>query len=242
MTRTSQARNTFRRWISTTANVGQTLRFIGCAGLMLAVIFLVTTVQAADDIQVQVFRLGPHAFYVPKAWIGRQVFDVPTDRRSIDSPRPAPIASSELNISPKWARLAQWGPFAIRELPDLIRIYFGTGPRIDPELDENRRWLDRANSMEADPSGFVRIATGFTKPGQRPQWERFIYKGYVNEFGWPLVVMSVNGILDESVVEMKVRSDIIVSYHADRSRFERSKWWDLYRRVLAFLDFLEMPK
>lgn len=106
----------------------------------------------------------------------------------MDKPQKTPIEATTFGLRPQ----NNWKPYSLKEMPEwvILRHVARTGP---PPLDKQRKnWLDLAVSLDPDSDGFVQVATGFTKPGQLPQWEAFLYKGYLNEFGEPLVVISEN--------------------------------------------------
>jgi hypothetical protein len=207
--------------------------------LLLALLILTPPALGADDIQL--FNLGPHAFYVPKAWMGSGAFHALGARSDVSRPQPAPIVAMDLIIFPRYERSAQWDRFALRDLPDFIRISYSAGTRLLIS-EKHRRAIEQAASMEPDQDGFVRIATGFTRPGEPPQWERFVYKDYLNVLGEPLVVESDNDHPFPSVVRITLQSDLRLEYRFDNRKFPREVWWDLYQRVVAFLDYLQVPK
>jgi hypothetical protein len=105
-----------------------------------------------------------------------------------------------------------------------------------------RRTTDQAALLEADATGFVRIPEGFTKPGQPLAFESFIYKGYQNELGEPLLVKSSNEPLYPSTVTINLRPDVRFMCRFENRKFPRSTWWNLYQRVVAFLGYLQMPR
>jgi hypothetical protein len=85
------------------------------------------------------------------------------------------------------------------------------------------------------------VATGFAKPGERPQWERFVYKGYQNGLGDPLVIDSSNTAYP-STVSISLTQDMNILYRFNNKNFPENAWWNLYQRVLAFIDYLQTPK
>jgi hypothetical protein len=197
--------------------------------------------HAAEDVQQT--SLGPHTFYVPKAWVhGGAVIGIAPSRTVLDA-QSAPIEATTLAFRPQ----NDWKPYGLREMPEMVILQYvpRTGP---PPLDKQRKdWLDQAAALDPDGDGFVRVATGFTKPGEPPQWEAFLYKGYLNKFGEPLVVVSDNmdyplGNRAPSTVNITWHDDVGMEYRFDNRKFPRNTWWALYQRVLAFLDYLQMPK
>jgi hypothetical protein len=211
------------------------------AALVLASFFLVVQARAAED-DIQIFNLGPHAvFYVPKSWMQHGSFTAYAPPRTmVDKPQSAPIDARSLSIHLQFTPV-QLGPFERRDLPDFIEIISGVGP--DRGLFEMyQHSMDQAALLQADPTGFVQIATGFTKPGERPVSERYLYKGYQNELGEPLLVEASNDTLYPSTVTINLRPDVRFMYRFEDRKFPRSTWWDLHQRVVAFLGYLEMSK
>jgi hypothetical protein len=198
---------------------------------------------AAEDIQQ--INLGQYAFYFPKAWMkdGLVVaYNRPSGR--VQEPQPNPIEARDLSIRPWWG----WKPYGKAELPDLIRLSHAaprTGrPPLNPEI---KKWIEEAPSLKEDSDGFARVAVGFTKPGEQPAWEKFLYKGYANKLGEPLVVDSNNvetpfGQHYPSSVTISLEDDLDLQYRFENKVFPESAWWPLYQRTLAFIDFLRMPK
>lgn len=213
------------------------------ATIALAVVAQPLVLFAAADIQQ--INLGPHAFYVPKAWMqGGAVTAYAKPSTQIQQPQESPIEATDLAVRPG----EDWRPYNKSDLPGLIRIRYATrtGP---PPLDPiSRQWLDKAASMQPDADGFVRVATGFMAPGRQPQWEAFLYKGYLNKFGQPLIVKSNNIELSpgyripSTVVIGLDDSDLSLQYDFDNKKFDEAAWWNLYRRVLTFLEFLQRPQ
>jgi hypothetical protein len=209
--------------------------------LLFTPLLTILPARAAED--VQVINLGPHTFYVPKSWM--QSYGTFTafahPRTMVDRPQSTPIDASDLAIRPS-AAAGNWGAFDRRDLPDLIGMIYASGAHRDPMLEVHRRWLDDAASQKGDESGFVRVATGFIKPGEPLQWERYVYKGYQSAYGEPLMVVSSNLSLIPSTVNISLYPDISIEYRFSNKKFPRSTWWNLYQRVVAFLDFLQTPK
>ena len=100
--------------------------------------------------------------------------------------------------------------------------------------------------MPADGDGFVRVAVGFANPGEQPQSETYLYKGYKNEFGQPLVVVSNNQNLSSdvrlaSIVTIDPQPGLALIYYFDNRKFPKEAWWSLYQRVLRFIRLLQAP-
>jgi hypothetical protein len=199
-----------------------------------------SSAQAVDDIQR--IHLGPHTFYVPKSWMKPQSFVANAARTMIDRPQPSDIVASTLGIEPRRVP-AYWGPSDRLDGPDLIILDYGTGAGTGrPPLEiERQRWFEQAASLEPDREGFVRVGTGFTKPGEPPQWERFVYKGYRNALGDAFVVDSSNTTYPSSV-GISFAPDMTLRYRFNNEKVPERAWWGLYQHVLAFLDHLQMPK
>jgi hypothetical protein len=212
------------------------------AALVLASFFLAAQVRAAED-DIQIFNLGPHVavFYVPKSWMQHGSFTAYAPPRTmVDKPQSAPIDARSLSIHLQFTP-GQLGPFERRDLPDFIEIISEVGP--DRGLFEMyQHSMDQAAPLQADATGFVRIATGFPKPGERPVWERYLYKGYQNELGEPLLVEASNDTLYPSTVTINLRPDVRFMYRFENRKFPRSTWWDLHQRVIAFLGYLQAAK
>jgi hypothetical protein len=210
------------------------LVFIG--GLALATMAQATASFAADNIQQ--IKLGSHVFYVPKAWMSGGPVMANSSQGSIMEPQPSPVEAANLTFRPSEG----WRPYGSNELPALVSLTYApmTGRSI---LDQRyAKWLDEAVSRSVDNDGFVRVASA---PPLAE--ETFLYKGYLNEFGEPLIVQAHNGDYglgnrSLSIVVIKARADIVLQYRFDNRKFPENTWWDLYKRVIAFLEYLQTPK
>jgi hypothetical protein len=160
----------------------------------------------------------------------------------IDRPQASDIVASDLGIYPRKVP-AYWGLSDRFDNPDLIRLHYGmrVGTGLAPVEIERRSWFDQAASLEADRDGFVRVGTGFTRPGEPPEWERFVFKGYQNPLGDAFVVRSSNTKYP-STVDISIAPDMTLSYGFDNRKAPETTWRSLYQRVLAFLDYLQMPR
>ncbi len=220
--------------------------------LVAAAVFVLIAVcagglRASEDIQQ--IRLGPHVFYLPKIWMrdklpGAGTVTVQKSRRNAtDTAQSGPIDASKLDIWPG----VYWQPYGARDLPRVIEIIYDSSHGRSPLAEREKRRLDQAALREPDADGFVRVKSGFVEPGRPPQWETFLYKGYTNKIGEPLVVHSNNleaprGDRYLSDVNIGTDSDLFLMYHFDNAKFPKSKWWPLYQKVLAFIDFLQARK
>lgn len=151
-----------------------------------------------------------------------------------------PIAATTLDFWPG----VYWEPYGARDLPKIIEINYGPG---SPRAQEEKHWLDAAASQEPNSAGFVRVNAGFSNREETPQTETFLYKGYLNKFGEPLIVDSVNieapnGGRYLSHVTIRIQQDLTLTYHFNNQQFSENTWWPLYQRVLAFLEFLQTPR
>ena len=144
-------------------------------------------VPAADDIQQ--INLGPHSFYIPTAWmqVGAVTVYVPPSG-VVQKPQSGAIDATGFSIRPG----EDWLPYARRELPYLIRVSYVSKDRPAPLSSQIQEWLDESKSLEPDRYGYVRVAAGFSKPSERPQWEEFLYKGFLSKLGEPFLVRSNN--------------------------------------------------
>jgi hypothetical protein len=218
------------------------LSLLLAASIALTMIALASSVRAAEDIQI--INLGPHVFYVPKAWMrGMDVTAYLRPKGMLREPQPTAIDAAELLFSPG----EDWQPYGRRELPDFIRIIYAPrdGP---PPLDaQTKKWIADSASLLPDNYGFVRVAVGFIKPGEGPNWEKFLYKGYLSKFGEPMVVTSDNtelspGYRAPSIVNLTINVDMGIQYRFSNKKFPESTWWDLHQRTLAFVDYLQTRK
>ena len=215
--------------------------------LALAITVQASVLLAADDIQQ--IKLGPHIFYLPKEWM--QGDRTPRAQGMIlaqNPPNPPvkqaqsrPIDATKLDI---WPGVA-WQPYRAADLPKIIEIIYGTMGR-SPRVQQQKRWLDEAATREPDRTGFVRVGVSFANPGV-PYFETFLYKGYLNKVGEPLIVHSNNVESPNSGhylshVTIRIQQDLGLTYHFSNQEFPESSWWALYERVIAFLEFLQTPK
>jgi hypothetical protein len=210
--------------------------FFAMAAMALAITAQAFAAQAADDIQQ--IKLGSHVFYVPKAWMSGGPVMANSSQGSIMEPQPSPVEAANLTFRPT----ESWRPYGSNELPALVSLTYApmTGRSI---LDQRyAKWLDEAVSRSVDNDGFVRVASALPLAE-----ETFLYKGYLNEFGEPLIVQAHNGNYglgnrSLSIVIIKARADIVLQYRFDNRKFPENTWWPLYQRVIAFIDDLQKPK
>jgi hypothetical protein len=163
--------------------------------------------------------------------------------RIIRKPQANPIEAITLGLLPQ----ANWQPYGQRQLPESIDVDL-LRAGVPPPLDQQtRQWLDQSISREPDSDGFVRVSLASSKPGETPTYETFLYKGYLNNLGRPLIIMAENwdyplGNRAPSNVYITMQSDLSVHYRFDNRKFPKNAWWDLYQRVLAFIDYMQTPK
>jgi hypothetical protein len=214
--------------------------------------------HAANEIQL--IRLNNQSFFVPKSWMARHtvIAERATDgggsKGRWSEPQAEPIDATELTFlgpDQNAAILRDWTD----PLPSLILI---SSYRDEPRdfsglLPETKKWLDVAASQPPDADGFVRVWPDFAKPGEQPPDETFVYKGYLNEVGQPLVIFSTNlPLLSNfnapgthqypSDAFIAVKRDLRLRYKFSNERFPENTWWDLYQHTLAFLEYLQKPK
>lgn len=198
---------------------------------------------AADDIQQ--IKLGNLTFYVPKAWTRTGIIVADTKSKVTTSPWPQTIETKRVGFIPR----ADWQPYGSDELPGFIDISYGAGfPSGNVPLDTvTKQWLDIEASRPADSNGFVRVVASAAKEGETPRYEVFVYKGYRNALGQPLIIKAENwdyplGNRAPSNVTIRAQPHLSLSYRFDDRKFPESTWWPLYQRTLAFLDYLQKPK
>lgn len=202
--------------------------------------------HAEDDIQL--ITLHSHSFFIPKRWMAGAGVGAGGTKGPWWKPQAEPIDATELHfINPdrNSALQEQWAD----PLPSLIAVSsYADMPRDLAFLrPETKEWLEVAASQPADAYGFVRVWAGFSKPGQPPQSEKFLYKGYLNNVGQPLIVISDNietPFADHypSSVFIPIERDLMLRYLFSNKKFPERTWWDLYQHTLAFVDYLQRPK
>jgi hypothetical protein len=207
-------------------------------------------VSAADE--VQQIKVGAETLYVPKSWIGfDSVFGAGTAGGSeIKLPQSGTVEVAQMAMRPnaQWQSYRPWQSLSLGSLPTFIRIGYGValpalvGKAKEKTADRYKQLFKKVETLTPDKYGFVRIATGFANPGEPPQWERFLYKGYQDQFGEPLIVDSSNVKGVHSVVGLHAQLDLSVTYFFEKEEFPESTWWDLYKRVRVFLDYLQKLK
>ena len=218
------------------------LSLLVAAAVALTMMAQASSVRAADDIQI--INLGPHAFYVPKAWMqGMAVTASLRPKGRVRQPQSTAIDAAELLFSPG----EDWRPYGRRELPDFIHIIYARRARPPPLDAQTKQWIADSASLPPDSYGFVRVAAGYIKPGERPNWEMFLYKGFLDKFGEPTVVTSDNtelspGYRAPSIVNVTISVDMSIQYRFSNKNFPESTWWDLHQRTLAFVDYLQTQK
>ena len=224
------------------ASARNVLSLLVAAAVALTMIAQASNVRAADDIQI--INLGPHVFYVPKTWMqGIAVTAYLRPKGMVQQPQPTAIDTTELSLRPG----EDWQPYGRRELPDLIRIGYVPRKGPPPLNAQAKKWIAELASLPPDNYGFVRVAVGFIKPGEGPQWEAFLYKGFLNKFSEPMVVISnstelSNGYRAPSIVNVTISVDMGIQYSFDNRKFPESTWWDLHQRTLTFVDYLQTRK
>lgn len=223
------------------SRVRQSIACLAIAGaLAFATLAYASILLAADEIQQ--IKVGAEIIYVPKTWIGfDSVFAGAPSGAEIKIPQPGIVEVAQLTMRPN----PRWQPFTLAGLPTFIII--GYSPAATPESankssEEYKQMLEHAESLTPDHYGFVRIATGFAKPGEPPTWERFLYKGYRNEYGEALIVNSSNLKGVHSTAGFRASRDMRVQYLFSSDQFSESSWFDLHKRVMAFVDYLQTPK
>jgi hypothetical protein len=207
----------------------------------------------ADD-GAQQINLGTQTFYVPKSWMlgmrntppkGGIVSAYRPPNLTIDKAQLAPINATEIAIQPgeHWQK-----PYDLDELPQFIIINYVQRDRPPSSDEQTKHWINQANSQKADADGFVRVTPIAFASDHPPALEAFLYKGYLNKFGEPLVIHSNN--IDapggqrylSSVYGISLQTDMWVRYDFDNSKFPKNTWWDLYQRVLGLINFLQTPR
>jgi hypothetical protein len=218
------------------------LSLLIAAAVALTMMAQASNVRAADDIQV--INLGPHVFYVPKAWMqGMAVTASLRPKGTVRQPQSTAIDAAELVFSPG----EDWQPYGRRELPDFIRIIHAPWER-PPPLDAHiKKLIADSATLAPDSYGFVRVLPEVVKSDATPAFETFLYKGFLNKFGEPMVVSSNNtelssGYRGPSVVNVTISVDMGIQYDFDNKKFPESTWWDLYQRTLTFVDYLQTQK
>lgn len=205
--------------------------------LALAVTVHASALRAADDIQQ--IKVGTQILYVPKGWIGfGSVWASASSGTAIKIPQPGIVDVAQLVMQPNF----KWRDFNFGGFPKFILI--GYSPPAPPDSENRRsneykRMIEEAEPLTPDRYGFVRIATGPTKPGEPPVWERFLYKGYRTKYGEALIVEARNTSGVWSSAGVRAGYDMRVQYLFTS---DESTWWDLHQHVMAFLDFLQTPK
>jgi hypothetical protein len=217
---------------------GQTVvRFAVAGALALAMTTQGFVLFAADD--VQQIKVGAEILYVPKAWIGfGSVWAGTSSGEKIALPQPEIVEIATLGMRPR----SHWGS-NLGSLPTFVNIVRSPAPSaLTEQSDKYKRLFDRTASLDPDSYGFVRIATGFAQPGEQPDWEEFLLKAYQNKFGEPFMVRSSNNKMVQSQTGMHIEQDMAVNYRFNNTDFPESTWWDLHKRVLAFVEYLQKPK
>jgi hypothetical protein len=212
-------------------------RFAIVGALALALTAHASELLAADDIQQ--IKVGTQSLYVPKAWIGfYSVWAGASSGAAINIPQAGTVDVARLTMRPNF----RWHDFNFGGFPKFILFVYTPAPPPESEnklSDKYKRMLEDAESLTADGYGFVRIDTGFAKPGEPPPRERFLYKGYRTQYGEALIVDSSNTSGVWSSAGIRARYDMRVQYLFSSPE---STWWDLHQHVLAFLDYLQTPK
>lgn len=207
------------------------------AALALAMTLHASELLAADEIQQ--LKIGTQILYVPKPWIGfDSVWAGASSGAEIKIPQPGIVDVAQLTMRPNF----KWRDFNFGGFPKFILIGYSPAPPPQSKnklSDKDKRMLEDAESQTPDRYGFVRIATGFIKPGEPPTWERFLYKGYRTKYGEALIVDSSNTPGVWSSAGVRARDDMRVQYLFTSPE---NTWWDLYQHVIAFLDYLQTPK
>jgi hypothetical protein len=226
-------------------------RFLLVVSVLCAVIAPAIGAQADDDIQL--IRLNSHSFFIPKPWMAgggvsveRATNGGSTERRW--KPQAEPIDGTDLtliNPGESSAIVRDWTD----PLASLIHLSSYRETLVDfAQLGiEAKMWLEIAASQPADADGFVRVWAGFAKPSQEPFYEKFVYKGYLNKVGQPLIIVSYNTetpFADHfpSDVFIAVEHDLMLRYQFSNKKYPESTWWDLYQHTLAFLSYMQRPK
>jgi hypothetical protein len=212
------------------------------------------TAVAYADGDVQLIRLNGRSFFIPKPWFAgggisaERATDGGSTKGYWQKPQSEPIDATGFGfIYPdKNSAIARdWTD----PLPSLIRIstYRDTPTDAARLLPETKKFLEVAASQAADADGFVRVSVGFAKPEQQPATEKFLYKGYLNKIGQPLIIFSNNV---ETPFADHYSSDVIIALEHDLSlrfsfsnvKFPESTWFGLYQHTIAFVDYMQKSK
>lgn len=216
---------------------------------------MASTGRANADSDVQLIRFNNQSFFIPKSWMVRlgainAVRATPGGgiEGRWSEPQAEPIDATDLTLMAP-DRNAAIVKVWTEPLPSLIHIssYRGTPRDLSGLLPETKKSLDIAASKPADADGFVRVWPEFAKPGQQSPFERFLYKGYLNQLGQPLIIFSDNletplGVRYPSDVYIVVKRDLSLHYMFSNKEFPINAWWNLYKQTRAFLDYLQNPK
>lgn len=224
------------------------------AGILLVVlcVLVATTYRTHAEDDIQLIRLNSYSFFVPKSWMGAVSAERATNSGSSNGswskPQTEPIDATDITlVYPERSSAIRryWND----PLPSLIHISTYRDTPVDLSIlrSETKKWLEVAGSQPADADGFVRVWAGFAKPGQQPQSEKLVYKGYLNKVGQPLVIFSNNVATPfadhyPSDVFIPVERDLMLRYSFSNKKFPENSWWALYQQTLAFLDYLRKPK
>jgi hypothetical protein len=205
---------------------------------------MATAFGAHADDGIQIIRLHEHSFFIPKSWMGAGVdAERATCGGSVEGtwrkPQAEPIDATEIGLvhpdrTP--AILRYWTD----PLPSMIRVstYCDTPTDLSILRPEMKKMLEATASEPADADGFVRIYLS---------QEKFLYRGYLNKLGHPLIIFSNNmetpfGDHYASDVFIPFERHLMLRYQFSNRKFPENTWWDLYQHTLAFLDYLQKPK
>jgi hypothetical protein len=187
----------------------------------------------------QEIKLGSHVFLVSREWISDGSVTISPEPEKGPPSEPNLRSATELSFRPRAGWLGGTGT----ALPTIIRVVAAVWDRPPPN-SQLSKWLDKVASSAADDDGFVRVLAGFARPGEQPQTETFIYKGYRNDLGQPLVVISNNqdlspGFRLNSIVTIALQPGLVLTYYFDNRKFPKNEWWALYQRVCRFVRTIE---
>jgi hypothetical protein len=208
------------------------------------------TAVAHADGDVQLIRLNGRSFFIPKPWFAgggisaERATDGGSTKGYWQKPQSEPIDATGFGfIYPdKNSAIARDWTYP---LPSLIRIstYRDTPTDAARLLPETKKFLEVAASQAADADGFVRVWPDLAKAAT----EKFLYKGYLNKIGQPLIIFSNNvetPFADHysSDVFIAIEHDLSLRFSFSNVKFPESTWFGLYQHTIAFVDYLQKSK
>jgi hypothetical protein len=231
------------------------------ASLLLIAGLLLGELPANAGPEAQQIKLGQYVFHVPQKLFASQPYSysvVMLDNKSVDNPRQTQLEANELIIGmggitalglndgvaippARSSSFVRWGD--THHVPYQIRLSDGAAlgdwsKRAPLGVEQNRKMVEAAASLDPDANGFVRVNRNF-----------LVYKGsnYQTATGDALVVMlppeaKANGpSFDIGMISTALQKDFFLFYLFATRDSSSVGLWEMHQHVVSCVERLLQP-